>query len=187
MLIKGLDGQPIHERVMRLLRAHGVVYLHKSAPPGDGWIVSNMKDPDDPFSPETIAIRRGERIVYSPGQAESPGVRPTPYAPGVSTPLTDAGIAELRHTDECVGNRVLRCTCGFESRAADALPRLIDEVKASRKRSVTAIEYLRELLRKAGGDLEFTPEGPRLVVPELERAVRAAEADRVVGRRRARR
>jgi hypothetical protein len=153
MLIKGLDAQPIHEMVMRLLLDHGVVYLHKSAPPGDGWIVSNRKDPEDPFSPETITIRRGERIVYSQGQAESPGVRPTPYVPP-----TDAEIAEIRDT----------------ARRLDALHgpvhRLLDEVEASRNRSVTAIEYMREFLRKAGGDLEFTPDGPRLVVPELDRA-----------------
>lgn len=58
MIVKGIDGEPIHKRVRQLLEEHGVVYLHKSGGGLDGWIVSRREQPDDPFSPETITLRR---------------------------------------------------------------------------------------------------------------------------------
>lgn len=85
----------------------------------------------------------------------------------MSKPLTDAEIAELRKLYAGGEATVLE----WRAAVLAAHPFLLDEVEAARKRPrQTAIDYMRDVLKKAGADLTFTPEGPRLFVPELDRA-----------------
>jgi hypothetical protein len=159
------QGKPVasmmDSQLMELLQKHGVVYLHKSSE-GDGWIASRFAEPkEDPFSPDTIMLRRQSRMVYSPGQAESRGVPPPRYVPAAvpSTPLTAEEIAGLRRwqagadLDDLAESQIRRALDELEERRARYGDHL-DVMEIAHKDGTVARAWIgraRELLKRIRG------------------------------------
>jgi hypothetical protein len=111
---------------------------------GDGPPVRRLRligEPDEviamfPALVQEVRQAREAALVYSPGQAESPGVPPTRYVPPGApfATLTAEEIAELRrlYAAASKAERGGPADSFLNSLVRNALPRLLDEVEHSR-------------------------------------------------------